>query len=248
MTTMNEPVEHEKQREAVRERYARAARGGGACCGDACCSNAYPDEEMAGVPEGADLGLGSGNPVRLADLKVGETVVDLGSGAGVDAFLAARRVGSGGRVIGVEMTPDMASRARRLAHEAGVHNVEFREGLIERPPLDPASADALVSNCVINLSPDKAAVFREALRALKPGGRLVVSDVVKERGFAPVESSCGCVDTAMLRGEYLETIRRAGFERIEVLDDRLWLAVAGERMASAITVRAFRPASELSPA
>lgn len=248
MPTQAEPVDHERQLEAVRELYARAARGGGGCCGDACCKHTYPAEDLTSIPEGADLGLGSGNPVRLAQIEAGETVVDLGSGAGVDAFLAARRVGTGGRVIGVDMTPDMLSRARRLADEAGIHNVEFREGLIERPPLDPASADALVSNCVINLSPDKAAVFREALRALRPRGRLVVSDIVKERAFAPVESSCGCVGTAMLRAQYLETIRRAGFERIEVLDDRLWLAVGDERLASAITVRAFRPAIEASPA
>jgi len=235
-------VAAEIERALVRERYAKAAAEGG-CCDDECC----PVSELpvtAGVPAGADLGLSSGHPVSLAGLKPGERVVDLGSGAGVDVFLAAREVMPGGRVIGVDMTPEMLARARQLANENHIEGVEFREGIIERLPLADGEVDVVLSNCVVNLSPDKGAVFREAFRVLKPGGRLVISDIVKEREFALAGPSCGCIEGAMLRGRYFQAIEQAGFADLEVLEERPWHRVAGETLACAVTLRAWKRAAK----
>lgn len=206
------------------------------CCGSgrSCCGPAgaaeisgaigYSAEEMGSVPEGANLGLGCGNPVALASLAEGETVVDLGSGAGFDCFLAAARVGPGGRVIGVDMTPAMVERARGNAAKSRCPNVEFRLGEIEHLPVADASADAVISNCVINLSPDKAQVFSEALRVLRPGGRLMVSDLVLEAPLPEavkdsIEAYVGCVAGALLRTDYLEAMEAAGFVEIEVVEE-----------------------------
>jgi arsenite methyltransferase len=217
--------------EVVRDRYAEIARQGsfGGCCGpqpdETATRIGYDDAALDAVPKGANLGLGCGAPLAHAALRPGETVLDLGSGAGFDAFLAAREVGPTGRVVGVDMTDEMLERARTNATTAGVTNVEFRKGLIEALPVDDASVDVVVSNCVINLVPDKAAAYREAARVLRPGGRLVVSDVVLEAPLPPAvaasaEALTGCVAGAALRADYLRTIGDAGFTDVEVLTDR----------------------------
>jgi len=197
------------------------------CCapGEASLDLGYDSKDLATVPEGANLGLGCGNPVALAALKPGETVLDLGSGAGFDAFLAARRVGLEGHVIGVDMTPEMIARAATLAKTHGYANVEFRQGDIEALPVDDASIDVILSNCVVNLAPDKAKVFREAFRVLKPGGRLQVSDLVLARPLPEalledMDAYAACISGAMLKDAYLAAIRAAGFEGVNVASER----------------------------
>ncbi len=229
-------------RERVRDRYRKAAAGN-RCCEEGVAD--YAASELALIPAESVLGLGSGNPVRHAALKPGETIVDIGSGAGVDVFLAAAVVGPSGRAIGIDMTPQMVDRARSATTRNRVANVEFHRALIEDLPLPSSSADVVLSNCVVNLSPDKAAVFREAFRVLKPGGRLVISDVVQERLLAEIQDDCGCVATAMVRGEYLETILAVGFRNFEVLEDRPWRSGPGGLDASAITLRAIKPGEEV---
>ena len=225
----------EQVRELVRDRYAEIARDGGvtppaaACCGPRPAQIAerigYSAEETAAVPEGANLGLGCGAPLTVAALQPGETVLDLGSGAGFDAFLAARVVGPTGHVIGVDMTDEMLAKACANAEQAGFTNVEFRKGYIEALPVDDASVDVVISNCVINLVPDKAAVYREVARVLRPGGRVVVSDVVLDEPLPAVVASdvaalTGCVAGAALRDHYLSTIATAGLADIDVVSDR----------------------------
>jgi SAM-dependent methyltransferase len=220
-------------RTVVREKYGAIAQGKDpGCCGSGCCSGetevldqlGYTAEQVAAVPEGANLGLGCGNPLALANARAGETVLDLGSGAGIDCFLAAREVGPSGHVIGVDMTPSMIERARANAARDHIDNVEFRLGEIEHLPVADASVDLVISNCVVNLSPDKPQVFREALRALKPGGRLLVSDLVLTRPLTPelqkdVDLYVGCVAGASLREDYLRMMREAGFHDVEVLSE-----------------------------
>ena len=222
-------------KKAVRESYARIAEQGSSCCcgpSSSCCGSAdavqeisrgigYSDEELAAVPDGANLGLGCGNPVALASLQEGETVLDLGSGAGFDCFLAANKVGGKGKVIGVDMTPEMVARARENALKGDYTNVEFRLGEIENLPVADASVDIVISNCVINLSPDKKRVFNEVFRALKPGGRLMVSDIVLLKPLPDairnsVEAYVGCIAGAALKDEYLGAIEAAGFGDIRV--------------------------------
>jgi SAM-dependent methyltransferase len=233
----------EKIRDAVEKRYAEIARSGSSCCGDQTLVQiGYKQEELEALPQEALMGLGCGNPVRLAELRDGETVVDLGSGGGIDVFLAARQVGPSGRVIGVDMTPEMLARARANAERQGLKNVEFRQGLIEALPVADHSVDVILSNCVINLAPDKSAVFKEALRVLKPGGRLVVSDMVaREELPAEVREDpklwASCLGGALPEPLYLETVRAAGFPRAQVLT-REGLEIG---QVYSVTVRADKP-------
>lgn len=231
----------ENLRRSVRERYRGLAREkGDSCCGasgSSCdCSSSetspqevgegfsagnYTDSELASVPEGSNLGLGCGNPSQLVPLRPGEVVLDLGSGAGVDCFLAAGKVGPSGRVIGVDMTPEMITRARDLARSSRRSNVEFRLGEIEHLPVANASVDVVLSNCVINLVPDKGQVYREAFRVLRPGGRLAVADVLATRPISDElrndpERWASCCSGALTRDELTECLRSAGFESIEV--------------------------------
>ncbi|MFQ5513942.1 MAG: arsenite methyltransferase [Myxococcota bacterium] len=229
MTIEKRPSDPDRLRERVREGYAEVARrvanGGGGTPGRAdelARRIGYSEEELEAVPDGANLGVGCGNPTAIDLLRRGEVVVDLGSGAGMDAFVAARRVGPEGHVIGVDMTDEMLERARENARRAGHTNVEFRKGQIEELPIEDGSVDVILSNCVINLSPEKARVYAEAYRVLRPGGRLMVSDLVLERPLPkPVmeslEAYLGCVGGASLRWEYLQTIEKAGFREVRVV-------------------------------
>jgi arsenite methyltransferase len=260
------PAEPEEIVARVKDRYGRIAEGSASgCCGPAavtCCGPTekaislgigYDERELAGVLEEANLGLGCGAPIDHLALAPGETVLDLGSGPGLDAFLAARRVGPQGRVIGVDMTPAMLERARAGAAKAGLSQVEFREGRLEELPVETASVDAITSNCVINLVPDKGAVFREAARVLKPTGRMVVSDIVldgrlPERLERDVLAYVGCVAGAMPREAYLGLLRGAGFARVEILKDVDYLASladAAPEEARAILERSGAKRSEI---
>ncbi|MEX0885762.1 MAG: arsenite methyltransferase [Phycisphaeraceae bacterium] len=219
----------QKVHEQVRDRYGEIARqsgkGGGGCCdvAEATCSTGlgYTAQELATLPAGADLGLGSGHPVAAAALKPGETVLDLGSGAGIDCLLAARQVGPGGRVIGVDMTPDMVEAARANVRKAGAENVTIHEGQIERLPIEDASVDVVISNCVVNLSPDKPAVWREVYRVLRPGGRVVISDVVATKPLPAAvrdrpELLCGCVSGAASFEELERWLAETGFVEVRL--------------------------------
>ncbi len=236
----------ETVRAKVRERYSIAATGRGCCQDDACCATGYSPAELTRIPAESVLGLGSGNPVRHAQLRPGETVVDLGSGGGIDVFLASRLVGPGGSATGIDMTPMMVTRASTAAASHHIENASFVLAPIERLPLPDGHADVVLSNCVINLSPDKPAVFAEAFRILKPGGRLVISDVVQERDLGAIEDDCGCVGNAMVRAEYLETIRGAGFVDLQIAEDRPWRTGPTGVEASAVTLIARKPDQEVT--
>lgn len=228
-------------RAAVRERYARAATTGESCCGDAPVK-IFADREVTDDLLGPSLGCGT--PVEAAGLQPGETVVDLGSGTGRDVFLAAERVGPTGRVIGVDMTPEMVAKARRAASALGTSNAEFRLGEIEHLPLPDGIADAVISNCVINLLPDKRPAFAEAFRVLRPGGRLVISDVVSRQplpeSFKSAATWAACLAGAIPEGDYLGQVRAAGFTDVEVLARRSY---TGDDLFS-ITLRAGKPAGQ----
>ncbi|NIM00419.1 MAG: arsenite methyltransferase [Acidobacteria bacterium] len=222
--------DNETMVDKVRERYAEFAKQGGSCCGALESTGlGYDGKELSEIPDGADLGLGCGAPLPQLRLQPGETVLDLGSGGGIDVFLSARAVGPRGRAIGVDMTPEMLERARAAADEAGLDNVEFREGRLEALPVEDATVDAVTSNCVINLVPDKEQVFREIARVLKPEGRLVISDLVLD-GALPesvandVYAYVGCVSGAALRDTYFGWLSDAGLGDIEVLRDVDFLA------------------------
>ncbi|MFH0732993.1 MAG: arsenite methyltransferase [Candidatus Omnitrophota bacterium] len=255
-------------KEVVRKEYTKIAKTGSPCCGSSsCCSGTssahsnskavgYSDAEIGAVPEGANLGLGCGNPVAMASLKEGDIVLDLGSGAGFDAFLAAQRVGKTGRVIGVDITQEMLEKARANAKRGGYDNVEFRLGEIEKLPVEDNSVDMIISNCVINLSPDKEAVFKEAFRVLKAGGKLMISDLVlvKELPDAikeSVEAYVGCLAGAIRKEEYLKLIALAGFQEVKVISQSYYPVDAmfdglksAEDAVASIKVSAKKPMTE----
>jgi SAM-dependent methyltransferase len=261
-------MKDETVRRVVREGYARIAKQGSFCCAPAasCCGSTnvaediskkigYTEEELKEVPEGANLGLGCGNPVALASLKEGDTVLDLGSGAGFDCFLAASKVGRKGKVIGVDMTPEMIEKARENVKKGSYKNVEFRLGEIENLPVANSSADVVISNCVINLSPDKRKVFGEAFRVLRPGGRLMISDIVLLKELPDcikdsVDAYIGCISGAMMRDEYIGAIKTAGFQQVTLIDETSFPIdwIANDPTAKAITENVNIPPEEVKEA
>jgi len=254
-------MKEEKVKKIVREGYAKIAKNQKSCCGEptSCCANTsdmseeiskrigYSEEEIGSVPEGANLGLGCGNPVALAALKKGQTVLDLGSGGGFDCFLAANRVGKSGKVIGVDMTPEMIDKARRNARKGKYENVEFRLGEIENLPVADGTVDVIISNCVINLSPNKKRVFEESFRVLKPNGRLMVSDIVLLKKLPEtirknVQAYIGCISGAEMKSKYLQMIEDAGFEEVKIIEENHFPV---ENMANDPTAQAIVKTSEI---
>jgi len=259
-------VKEAEIKKVVREGYAQIAKKQSSCCApsSSCCGSTnlaedisrkigYSGEDLKSVPEDANLGLGCGNPVALASLAEGEAVLDLGSGAGFDCFLAANRVGKLGKVIGVDMTPEMIDKARENARKGGYENVEFRLGEIENLPLADNSVDVVISNCVINLSPDKARVFQEAFRVLKPGGRLMVSDITLLKELPDfirdsIAAYVGCVSGALMKNEYINVIREAGFQEVNIMDETVFPieCMANDPTARAIIDKMDIPAEKLA--
>jgi len=254
-------VEEKKVKAYVKKRYGEIAKAEGSCCSSCGCGPSaadvalqigYSEEDLGNVPEVASMGLGCGNPVALASLKEGETVLDLGSGGGIDVLLAAKRVGPRGKAMGVDMTEEMIKKARGTASKYGYENVEFRLGEIEDLPIEDNSVDVVISNCVINLSPDKERVFREAYRVLKPGGRLMISDLVAE-GELPdsvkqsLDAWAGCIAGALEKSQYLDTIRRAGFQNVKIVAEATCSIGVSQELKGKITsaqVEAFKAKQE----
>ncbi len=255
-------MEKKNIKKVVREGYAKIAKQSSSCCAPVktCCGSVdpatnisksigYTEEELKAVPEGSNLGLGCGNPIALASLKKGEIVLDLGSGAGFDCFLAARRVGKKGKVIGVDMTPEMLEKARENAEKGNYANVEFRLGEIENLPVVDNSVDVIISNCVINLSPDKSRVFQEAFRVLKPGGRLMVSDLVLVKELpdfikTSVRAYIGCLSGAIMKDKYTDAIKKAGFKDVKIIEETSYPI---ELMANDQTAQAIIEDLEIPP-
>lgn len=236
----------------VRERYAEVAKAAGGCCADDVCgapAQFYDSEQIDGLPSEALLAsAGCGNPTAIDDLKPGDTVVDFGSGGGIDCFIAAKAVGEQGQVIGVDMTSDMVDLARRNATSLGVTNVTFHLTEMESTPIAADSVDVIISNCVINLAPDKDAVFREAYRILKPGGRMFISDMLltaplPDYALADMSNWVACLSGTEPQDVYLGRMRRAGFERMEIVDDKPW---QGEQewasRVHSMNIKAYKPA------
>ena len=240
-------------KELVKEHYAEVAKGTSSCCDDSCCSpketKLYALEEVEGLPDEAVMAsAGCGNPTAIGELKAGETVVDFGSGGGIDCFLAERAVGSEGKVIGVDMTPDMVDLARSNAKKLGLSNVEFHLTEMEHTPIPDASVDVIISNCVINLAPDKDAVFKEAFRILKPGGRVYISDMLlvkdmPDEARADMSNWVACLGGTEPKDVYFGRMRDAGFGDMEIISDKPW--EGSETWASSVhsmNIKAFKPA------
>ena len=216
-------IQQDEIRKNVRERYSEIAKSKSSCCSskEKSAKLGYTDKELSSVPDGSNMGLGCGNPSAIASLKKGDVVLDLGSGGGFDCFLASKQVGNSGKVIGIDMTPDMVSKARNNAVSGNYHNVEFRLGEIEYLPVADNSIDVIISNCVINLSPDKQQVYNEAFRVLKKGGRIVVSDVVAlhelpEEFKKNLEAYSGCLSGAATVSENKQILKNAGFSKVDI--------------------------------
>ena len=263
-------MQEQQIKEKIKERYGKIAlTGNETCCaptiefkggrsGSSCCSPSdtatvigYENKELESIPKASVLGVGCGAPLHHTDVKEGEIVVDLGSGAGIDVFLSANKVGVSGKVIGIDMTDEMLDKARRNTKENGYTNVEFRKGDIEkRIPVDDNSVDLVISNCVINLTTDKVNTFKEVYRILKPGqGRMVISDLVTDkevhRDFVDSDKWCSCIDGALTKENYLDSIRKAGFENPEILEEKLYIQeesdkVENKRKISSIVVKAVK--------
>jgi arsenite methyltransferase len=249
-------LKNEYVKKTVKQAYAKIATQSGAnsCCSCGCGAQnetqeisksiGYSDEEINAVPE-ANLGLGCGNPTALGKLKEGDVVLDLGSGAGFDSFLAAKKVGASGKVIGVDMTEEMVNKAKSLATKYGYRNVEFRMGDIENLPVESESVDVVISNCVINLAPDKARVFSEAYRVLRSGGRMYVSDIVLLKELSDKQKNdsallCGCVAGALLKDDYIREIEKTGFE-VEILAEDTGIS---ERQYNGIALESLKLAAK----
>jgi arsenite methyltransferase len=224
---------------ALQESNSESGSSSSSCCAPGCCSGGgepaqaaiavgYDTNELESVPQASILGVGCGTPVKFADLQQGETVVDLGSGGGIDVFLSAKKVTDAGRVIGIDMTDEMLERARRNAKEGGYTNIDFRKGDIEhRIPVDDNSVDVVISNCVINLTVNKVNTFTEIHRILKHNGRMVISDLITDAEVAPAhadsEKWCSCIDGALTKEHYVDSIKQAGFQNVEVLSEQVYL-------------------------
>ena len=247
-------MENEKIKEHVKKRYGEIAKTECSSCSSSCCSSSkcgpspqyvawklgYSPGDIESVPEDSVLGLGCGNPVALASLKEGEIVLDLGSGGGIDVFLASKKVGPTGKVIGVDMTQEMLTRAKATASKHGYTNVEFRLGEIEALPVEDESVDVIISNCVINLAPDKLKVFKEAYRVLKPNGRLMVSDIVTEEELPEdvrnsFDAWAGCIAGALEKTEYVDMIKKAGFENVRIVSGKTYMIDVSQELAGKIT-------------
>ena len=255
-------MQEESIKEKVKERYGKIAQTGtfeGVCATTECCCSSevfsavemaknigYDAKELESVPESSILGVGCGAPVNFADIKEGEVVVDIGSGGGIDVFLSANKVKDSGKVIGIDMTDEMLGRARKNAQQGGYTNVEFRKGDIEkRIPVEDNTADLAISNCVINLTTDKISTFKEIYRILKDGGRMIISDLVTDRevdkNSVNVEKWCSCIDGALTKENYLDSIRKAGFNNLEVLQETQYLEDKTDgRIITSLVVKAIK--------
>ena len=242
-------MEEKEVKEYVKKRYGEIAQSRDSCCATACCAPSttdvalrisYSEEDLKNIPEASSMGLGCGNPVALASLREDETVLDLGSGGGINIFLAAKKVGAKGKAIGIDMTEEMVRKARSTVLEYGYANVEFRLGEIEQLPIEDSTVDVIISNCVINLSPDKEEVFQEAYRILRPSGRLLISDIVTE-GELPEEVKksfdawAGCVAGALEKSQYLDIIRRVGFKDIGIVSEVTYNIDVSKELSGKIT-------------